>query len=215
MFRRARHRAIGLSCTSRMVAESRSRWSRLRSRSREDGITLIELVLALGVLAIAAYVVTPVFLQAINASGYANDALMNQQRMAVITTMLTNDLLKAELVIPDSDDPEGASDRLDFAVSEVIAEGGSLVHVRSYYRYLLSEKSIMKRPVSYDEEARVVIDSGADPVWRYDGDISNLSFDCKFSPVDRTVIMVTATITAGSGRGAYTKTIKVTPRNAI
>ena len=130
MFRRARHRAIGLSCTSRMVAESRSRGSRLRSRSREDGITSSNSCW-LRVLAIAAYVVTPVFLQAINASGYANDALMNQQRMAVITTMLTNDLLKAELVIPDSDDPEGASDRLDFAVSEVIAEGGSLVNVRS------------------------------------------------------------------------------------
>ena len=39
--------------------------------------------------------------------------------------------------------------------------------MRSHYRFAV-EKSIMKRPVSYDEEARVVIDSGADPVWRYD-----------------------------------------------
>lgn len=212
MFTRARHRASGISCRNGMVVEPGARESRLRGWSREDGITLVELMLALGILTIVAYVVMPIFIQAINASGYANDTLVNQQRMTVITTMLTNDLRKADMLIPD---PGGASDRLDFAVSEVIAEGGSFVYERSYYRYLLSGQSIVKRPVSYDEEAKVVIDSGADPVWSYDGEISSLSFEFRVSPADGTVIMVTATIAIGSGRGAYTKTIKVTPRNAV
>jgi prepilin-type N-terminal cleavage/methylation domain-containing protein len=194
------------------VVEPGARESGLCSWSREDGITLIELMLALAIFTIVAYVVTPAFLQTIRISGYTSDALVNQQRMTVITTMLTNDLRKADMVVPD---PGGASDRLDFAVSEVIIEGGSLVYVSSYYRYLLQGQSIVKRPVSYDEEAKVVIDSGADPVWRYDGEISDLSFECKLSPADGTVIMVTATITVGSGRGTYTKTIKVTPRNAV
>ena len=190
------------------------RTRRLRGRLRLVSGTalLVELMLALGILTIVAYVVMPIFIQAINASGYANDTLVNQQRMTVITTMLTNDLRKADMVVPD---PGGASDRLDFAVSEVIIEGGSLVYVSSYYRYLLQGQSIVKRPVSYDEEAKVVIDSGADPVWSYDGEISSLSFEFRVSPADGTVIMVTATIAIGSGRGAYTKTIKVTPRNAI
>lgn len=211
----SRHSRIRICAMSGVTRLGQSSNSSLRVFQSEDGLTVVELILALAISSIIVFITFSAFIGALRVNEHNSDTLVNQQTMMVIIERLRADIMRADPVILDPVDPDGPSDHFDFGVSEVTTAGGALIHTRSYYRYTVSSGEIVKRPIEYDDASGQMVDTGEEPVWSYGNNVSDLKFTYDISPSDGSVRTVTVSITVGSGSGAYSQTIKVAPRNAI